>query len=192
MSIWNAIAFLIIFLLTGLYGIESLPVDREELPAFYKQWLEEEVIYIITAREREVFLQLDSNQERDLFIEAFWKQRDPTPATPQNEFKDEHFRRIKYADTMFGKGTSKPGWKTDRGKIYIILAPDSSTTGPNGDNLWTGLAMTTISGAIPMPGEIRSGTAELPCSFWSLAFPTSCGKPGTWNTTTQDEDSGLI
>ncbi len=93
----------------------------EDLPPSHRKWLTEEVVYIITQKEREAFLKLETNQERDLFIEAFWKQRDPTPESPENEFKEEHYRRLEYANKNFGKGTSKPGWKTDRGRIYIIL-----------------------------------------------------------------------
>ena len=91
------------------------------LPEKYKKWLEEEVVYIITSKEEKVFRQLETNRQRDLFIEEFWRQRDPIPGTPRNEFKEEHYRRIGYANKWFGKGTSKPGWKTERGRIYIIL-----------------------------------------------------------------------
>jgi len=93
----------------------------KDLEPKYRQWLEEEVVYIITQKEREVFLQLQTNRERDIFIEAFWKQRDPTPNTPDNEFKTEHYRRIKYANQYFGKDSPQPGWKTDMGRIYIML-----------------------------------------------------------------------
>jgi len=113
--------------LVSLLGMTNPFKETRDLPPFYKAWLEEDVVYIITKKEREVFRQLNSNQERDLFIEAFWKQRDPTPGTRRNEFKDEHSRRIEYANKMFGHGTSKPGWKTDRGKIYIILGKPSTS-----------------------------------------------------------------
>ncbi|MFC2164463.1 GWxTD domain-containing protein [Acidobacteriota bacterium] len=115
------------FLLTGLFMMADPIIEKKELPVHYEQWLEEEVVYIITQREKEVFLQLDSNQERDLFIEAFWKQRDPTPETSRNEFKDEHYRRIEYANTRLGRGSSQPGWKTDRGRIYIILGKPATS-----------------------------------------------------------------
>jgi len=69
--------------------------------------------YIITATEKNVFLQLETNMERDFFIEVFWKQRDPTPGTPENEFKDEHYQRINYANRTFGRMSSKRGWQTD-------------------------------------------------------------------------------
>jgi len=89
----------------------------------YRLWLEEEVVYIITPTEREVFQKLETDKERDIFIEAFWKHRDPTPGTPRNEFRDEHYQRRKYANEYFGRGTPRPGWMTDRGRIHIILGP---------------------------------------------------------------------
>lgn len=91
------------------------------LPHRYKQWLEEEVSYIITDRERSSFLKLGTDRERDIFIEAFWKQRDPTPGTPENEFKNEHYRRLAYANKVYGRGTPRPGWMTDQGRTYIVL-----------------------------------------------------------------------
>jgi GWxTD domain-containing protein len=95
--------------------------QKPKLPESYKKWLDEEVVYIIAPMERDVFLKLQTDRERDLFIEAFWKQRDPTPGSPENEFKTEHFRRIAYANRYLGRDAPRPGWKTDRGRIYIIL-----------------------------------------------------------------------
>lgn len=92
-----------------------------KLSAAHKAWLDEEVVYIITPTERSVYLKLKTDRERELFIDAFWKQRDPTPGTPENKFKAEHYRRIAYANHTFGRDSSRPGWKTDRGRIYIIL-----------------------------------------------------------------------
>lgn len=94
-----------------------------KLPEQYRIWLEEEVVYIITAKEADVFRKLETDKERETFIEAFWKHRDPTPGTPQNEFKEEHYKRIKYANEYFHRGTPRPGWRTDQGRIYIILGP---------------------------------------------------------------------
>lgn len=94
---------------------------KPKLPDTYKRWLEEEVVYIITATEREVFLKLQSDRERDLFIEAFWRQRDPTPGSEENEFKTEHFRRVAHANRYYGRDAPRPGWRTDRGRFYIIL-----------------------------------------------------------------------
>jgi GWxTD domain-containing protein len=91
---------------------------EKELATPYKKWLEEEVPYIITDDERSAFLQLQTNEEREQFIEAFWQRRDPTPDTVENEFKEEHYRRIAYANERFSSGI--PGWRTDRGRIYIM------------------------------------------------------------------------
>lgn len=86
----------------------------------YRIWLEEEVAYIITPTERQVFRDLASDREQDSFIEAFWRHRDPTPGTDKNEYREEHYRRLAYANRHF-RGTGRPGWKTDRGKVLIIL-----------------------------------------------------------------------
>lgn len=94
---------------------------KPKLPEPYKKWLDEEVVYIIAPMEREVFLKLQTDRERDLFVEAFWKQRDPTPGTPENEFKTEHYKRLSYADRYLGRDAPRPGWRTDRGRIHIIL-----------------------------------------------------------------------
>jgi len=95
--------------------------EEISLPEKYKKWIEEEVVYIITENEKEVFPQLETNKERDLFIEEFWEQRDPTPGTPRNEFREEHYRRIEYANKNLGKGFSGEGWQSDQGRIYITL-----------------------------------------------------------------------
>jgi GWxTD domain-containing protein len=107
----------------------SLPGQGKKLvglPDGARTWLEEEVAYIITPKERDVFLKLGSDRERDIFIEAFWKQRDPTPGTPKNEFREEHYKRVQYANKFYGRSTPLPGWKTDRGRIYIILGEPKS------------------------------------------------------------------
>jgi GWxTD domain-containing protein len=113
-------SFLSFFLLLS----PLLSISVKDLPPKYRKWLEEEVVYIITKAEREVFLKLQTDRERDIFIEAFWKQRDPIPETPENEFKIEHYRRLDYANRRFQFG--KPGWMTDRGRIYIILGEPKS------------------------------------------------------------------
>jgi len=95
--------------------------QKPKLPESYQKWLDEEVVHIITPLERDVFLKLRADRERDLFIEAFWKHRDPTPNSPLNEAKNEHYRRINYVNRYYGRSAGKPGWKTDRGRIYIIL-----------------------------------------------------------------------
>jgi len=99
----------------------AIKKPAHELPERYRKWLEEEIVYIITPKEKEIFLQLNTDRERDIFINAFWKQRDPYPNTPDNEFKEEHYRRLNYANRIFGRGTPTPGWRTEKGRIYIIL-----------------------------------------------------------------------
>jgi len=96
---------------------QSRPPDK------YETFLKEEVVYIITKTERQVFTKLETDRDRDLFIEEFWKQREPTPGTPRNEFKEEHFRRIEFANQAFGRGAPFRGWRTERGRIYIALGP---------------------------------------------------------------------
>ncbi len=103
---------------------------KQELSSTYKKWLNQDVVYIITPEEKAAFKQLSNDEERDQFIEQFWLRRDPTPDTPENEFKEEHYRRIAYANEHFGAGI--PGWKTDRGRIYIIWGPPDQIEGHNG------------------------------------------------------------
>ena len=104
---------------------------KQELSSTYKKWLKEDVRYIITPEEEAAFKQLSNDEERDQFIEQFWLRRDPTPDTPENEFKEEHYRRIAYANEHFAAGI--PGWKTDRGRIYIIWGPpDQIESHPTG------------------------------------------------------------
>jgi GWxTD domain-containing protein len=91
---------------------------KEELKSVYKKWIEEDVAYIITDEERRAFKALKTDEERDKFIEAFWLRRDPDPDTPENEYKDQYYERIQYANEHFASGI--PGWKTDRGRIYIM------------------------------------------------------------------------
>jgi GWxTD domain-containing protein len=93
----------------------------QDLSKEHELWLEEEVVYIISEREREIFLLLETHEERDRFIEAFWRTRDPNPTTPQNEYRDEHRARLDHANRYFGRDSASPGWKTDRGRIYIKL-----------------------------------------------------------------------
>ena len=97
----------------------------------YKKWLNEDVRWIITPEELSAFKQLSNDEERDQFIEQFWLRRDPTPDTVENEYKEEHYRRIAYANEHFASG--KPGWMTDRGRIYIVFGPpDEIDAHPSG------------------------------------------------------------
>jgi len=123
----KSISVLILFFIV-VFTVFPWPQKKspKDLPDTYRQWLEEEVVYIITPREKDVFLQLENNRERDLFIKAFWKQRDPNPHTPENEFKEEHYRRISYANQWFGRESPGPGWRTDMGRIYVVLGEPKS------------------------------------------------------------------
>ncbi len=104
---------------------------KRELETPYKRWLNEEVTYIITDEERKVFKTLQTDDERQTFIENFWLRRDPTPDTEENEYREEHYRRIAYANDRFASGI--PGWKTDRGRIYIEYGPaDEIDSHPSG------------------------------------------------------------
>jgi GWxTD domain-containing protein len=100
---------------------ENAKALKQELGKTYKKWLNEDVAYIITDEERSAFKQLSNDEERDQFIESFWQRRDPTPDTEENEYKEDHYRRIAYANEHFAAGI--PGWKTDRGRIYIVYGP---------------------------------------------------------------------
>ena len=104
---------------------------KQELSKTYRKWLDEDVSYIISDEERKAFKQLSNDEERDQFIEAFWQRRDPTPDTEENEFKEEHYRRIAYANEHFAAGI--PGWRTDRGRIYVMYGPaDEIDSHPSG------------------------------------------------------------
>src|SRR5580704_5249165 len=110
---------------------ENSKALKQELGKSYKKWLDEDVIWIITDEERKAFKLLSNDEERDQFIEAFWQRRDPTPDTVENEFKEEHYRRMEYANEHYAAGI--PGWKTDRGRIYIMYGPpDENDSHPSG------------------------------------------------------------
>jgi GWxTD domain-containing protein len=108
--------------------------DKElykELDSPYKKWLNEDVVYIITPEERSSFIHLSTNEEREEFIEQFWQRRNPDPDSTENSFKEEHYRRIAYTNEHFASGI--PGWKTDRGRIYIMWGPaDEVDSHPSG------------------------------------------------------------
>ncbi len=110
---------------------ESQKAVRQELKGAYKTWLDQDVAYIISEEERKAFKNLSNDEEREAFIENFWLRRNPNPDSPDNEFREEHYRRIAYANEHYAAG--KPGWKTDRGHIYIAFGPaDSIEAHPSG------------------------------------------------------------
>jgi len=124
-GIW--IAVLVAAALAGPLAAQT----AEELRGPFKRWLEEDVAYIIASEEREAFVQLKADAEREHFIESFWMRRDPTPDSTANEYKQEHYRRIAYANDHFAGRIS--GWKTDRGRAYITRGPpDEIESHPSG------------------------------------------------------------
>ena len=135
---------------------------KKELETVYKKWLNEDVSYVIADEERKAFLALETEEEREQFIEQFWLRRDPTPDTPENEFKEEHYRRIAYANERFASGI--PGWKADRGKIYIIWGPaDEIESHPSG-------------GSYDRPPEEGGGsTSTYPFEKWRYRYLEGIG-----------------
>ena len=128
-----------------------------ELSKTYRKWLDEDVRWIITDEERSTFMQLSNDEERDQFIEAFWQRRDPTPDTEENEYKEEHYRRIAYANEHFAAGI--PGWKSDRGHMYIVFGPpDEIDSHPSGGSMsapWKRVAARPLRSRLK-PGAIAT------------------------------------
>jgi GWxTD domain-containing protein len=136
---------------------------KVELSRPYKKWLDEDVVWIISDEERQAFKQLSNDEERDQFIEAFWQRRDPTPDTEENEFKEEHYQRIAYANEHFAAGV--PGWKTDRGRMYIMYGkPDEIDSHPSG-------------GSYERPIEEGGGeTSTFPFEDWRYRYIEGIGQ----------------
>ena len=116
-------AFVLSTLVVSLAQASVSDERSKKLPEKYRTWIEEEVTYIISDVEREAFLGLETEQEREAFINAFWRKRDSTPTTPENEYREEHYKRLAYVNEFYGRDTFRPGWMTDRGRFHIILGP---------------------------------------------------------------------
>jgi GWxTD domain-containing protein len=136
---------------------------RQELKGAYKTWLDQDVAYIISDEERKAFRNLSNDEERDSFIEQFWLRRNPNPDSPDNEFREEHYRRIAYANEHYAAG--KPGWKTDRGHIYIAFGPpDSTDSHPSG-------------GSYQRPMDEGGGeTSTFPFEVWHYRYLEGIGE----------------
>jgi GWxTD domain-containing protein len=136
---------------------------KKEVNPTYRKWLDEDVIYIITDEERQAFKQLSNDEERDNFIEAFWQRRDPTPDTEENEYNEEHYQRIAYANEHFAAGVA--GWRTDRGRIYIVFGkPDEIESHPAG-------------GTYERPMEEGGGeTSTFPFEDWRYRYIDGIGQ----------------
>jgi GWxTD domain-containing protein len=111
---------------SGAGAQDRKALRHEEERDYYQQWLREDVVYIISDEEREIFRSLTSEEEKERFVEQFWLRRDPDPSTTDNEFHIEHYRRIQYANDWYGSGEA--GWKTDRGRVYIVFGPPTEVT----------------------------------------------------------------
>jgi len=111
--------------LLATFAASGQKLAEKDLPEPYRDWLNL-VAYHIQPVERDVFMQLTNNRDRDLFMETFWKQRDPTPGTPENEYRDELLKRFRYVNEFLGRGTTREGWRTDMGRIYMVLGPPAS------------------------------------------------------------------
>jgi GWxTD domain-containing protein len=136
---------------------------RQELKGSFKIWLDQEVPYIISDEERKAFKTLSNDEEREAFIEQFWLRRNPNPDSPENEFREEHYRRIAYANDKYAAG--KPGWKTDRGHIYIAFGPaDSIESHPSG-------------GSYQRPMDEGGGeTSTFPFEVWHYRYLEGVGE----------------
>ena len=114
--------FCLVLIMAIFLSGESLGAQEEEkLESRYQEWLLKDVAYIITPEEKDFFLRLRTNEERNIFIEDFWRRRDPLPETPINEYREEHYRRFKYANEKLADDTPREGCLTDRGRVYILL-----------------------------------------------------------------------
>ena len=135
----------------------------KELASPYKKWLDEDVVYIITPEERNAFLHLSTNEEREQFIEQFWQRRNPDPDSVENTYKEEHYRRIAYANEHYSSGI--PGWKTDRGRIYIMWGPpDEVDSHPSG-------------GSYERPADEGGGeTSTYPFEDWRYRYLEGIGE----------------
>lgn len=135
---------------------------QKENESAYKKWITEEVPYIITDEEKKTFKNLSTDDEREQFIESFWERRNPNPGSPENEFKEEYYRRIAYANEHYASGI--PGWKTDRGRIYIMYGPaDEIDAHPSG-------------GTYERPQEEGGGeTSTFPFETWRYRYIDGIG-----------------
>lgn len=169
---------LLLFLAPGVQAADR----SKSLPPRYRHWFSEEVNYIIDSNERKQFLSLDTDAERDSFIEAFWKIRNPDPRSTTNSYKDEHYLRLSYANEHFGSVAAQDGWRTDRGHMYIVLgAPQQIMTYPAARNV--------------RPLEIwfyQSPSPALPPYFYLLFYKRSIGEDYALYSPSQDGPARLV
>lgn len=179
----SRICWLLVFLLTACLTAPARVTHSEKnLAPQYRHWLDVEVPYIMETEERAQFLSLTNDAERDNFIRQFWESRNPTPGAEINTFKEEHYRRLAYANEHFGDPRLEDGWRTDRGRIYITLgAPQQVTTYPDARNVRPLIVW-----------FYRSTTPALPPYFYILFYKRSPGEPYTLYSPYQDGPSRLV
>jgi GWxTD domain-containing protein len=123
-------------------GPLASPQADAALESPWQKWLNEDVVYIISDQEKAAFERLHTDEERQMFVNQFWARRDPTPGNADNEFKEQHYRRIAFANKHFRTASGTPGWRTDRGHMYIVYGPPDEidshpkTTAANGIEQW--------------------------------------------------------
>src|SRR6202158_1043993 len=135
---------------------------RKELETPYRKWLNEDVGYIISDEEKQAWKRLATDDERQQFIEQFWLRRDPTPDTEENEFKEEYYRRIAYANEHYASGI--PGWKSDRGRIYIMYGPADEIESHSSGGTYQ-----------RTPEEGGGETSTYPCETWRYRYIDGIG-----------------
>lgn len=166
---------LLVSLLAGVLLLSGAPAlaqrRSEDKVDYFRKWLQQDVVYIVSAEEHDVFEKLTTEEEKTRFIEQFWRSRDPDPSTAVNEFREEHYRRIAYANEHFKAG--KAGWRTDRGMIFIKFGPpDRRQTNPTG-----GRAYRTKQELIASERENpQQHMTALPYEIWEYRYIKGMGQ----------------
>ena len=156
----RAVFFTLLFLITPAWGQNQRKEEREA-DKYYQKWMDQDVLFLITDEEREVFKKLSTADEKDQFIEQFWQRRDTDLTTAINEYKEEHYRRLAYVNQKFGSGI--PGWKTDRGRTYIMYGPADEIEYYAGGNY------------LRKPWEGGGRTATFPFEIWYYNYLPGVG-----------------
>lgn len=162
------------FLLFGLMALTCAPASaqqqarratqdesaRPDLARVYARWLDEDVAYIITPEERRAFQMLKSDEQREAFVEAFWRRRDPDTDTPANEYRAEHYGRVAYANQHYSSPNAA-GWKTDRGRIHITYGPPHSVSKTADGELWVYKVLPGVGTNIEFKFVLDPATGDL-------------------------------
>jgi GWxTD domain-containing protein len=133
---------------------------RPDLALVYAKWLDEDVAYIITPTEKRAFQMLKSDAEREQFVEAFWRRRDPDPDTPANEFRDEHYARVAHANQNFTTAAAS-GWRTDRGRVFIMYGKPHDVSKTADGELWVYRVLPGVGTNVEMKFVLDPATGDL-------------------------------